>query len=405
MHICVLVGDVKALKPRFGSVHLAWAAHRRGHDVHFVSVDDLSYLNDNSILGTTTRARAGDYARAGRLPGGPPLRRRRSGTRRRCRGFDVVFLRYNPLTESAAHAGSPVIDLCWRLRLGGTLVINDPEGVRRAGSGMYLADLPAEIRVRTLVSRSRARLREFLRELDSPAVLRALSPSGGEKVFYVRRRQKANVNQMISALTKEGYAVAQEYPPEAEHGEKRILLLGGEPIRIGTDVAIYRRVPLLKGGLTDTLVETPGGRGRRKRCEFGPVEARLCEILRPKLLADGLYFVSSTWSATKYLDSTCSPRVDCGRSRRYTASRWARSSFVTWSGGSGYAPPIGPRSIRRPLTSCEVGPCWKSQRHPATLMPQSCENRRSTASRRRPRMTRRSPPRLARRWGPLPPRR
>ena len=56
--------------------------------------------------------------------------------------FDVVFLRFNPLLESAAHAGSPVIDLCWRLRLGGTLVINDPEGVRRAGSGMYLADLP-----------------------------------------------------------------------------------------------------------------------------------------------------------------------------------------------------------------------------------------------------------------------
>ena len=60
----------------------------------------------------------------------------------------MVFLRYNPLRESAAHAGSPVIDLCWRLRLGGTLVINDPEGVRRAGSGMYLADLPAEVRVR-----------------------------------------------------------------------------------------------------------------------------------------------------------------------------------------------------------------------------------------------------------------
>jgi glutathione synthase len=291
MHICVLVGDVKALKPRFGSVHLAWSAHRRGHDVHFVSADDLSYLNDNSILGTTTRARAGDYARPAdyleALRSTDAVREEEALSR-----FDVVFLRYNPLTESAAHAGSPVIDLCWRLRLGGTLVINDPEGVRRAGSGMYLADLPAEVRVRALVSRSRPRLREFLRGLDSPAVLRTLSPSAGEKVFYVRRRQKANVNQMISALTKEGYAVAQEYPPEAELGEKRVLFLGGDPIRIDGQVAIYRRVPLLRAGLTDTLVETPGGRGRRKRCEFGPVEMRLCEILRPKLLADGLYFVS-----------------------------------------------------------------------------------------------------------------
>ena len=98
---------------------------------------------------------------------------------------------------------------------------------------MYLADLPPEVRVRTLVSRSRPRLREFLKALDGPAVLKALSPSGASKIFYVRRKQKANVNQILSALTKEGYVVAQEYLPEADHGEKRVVLLGGEPIRFG----------------------------------------------------------------------------------------------------------------------------------------------------------------------------
>src|SRR5919205_626557 len=210
MFICIIVADVRSLKSRHGSVHLAWAAQRRGHEVRFVSIDDLSYLDDNSILGITRRARAGDYPRPAdflrALHSEDAVKEEETLSR-----FDVVFLRYNPLLESVAHAGSPVIDLCWRLRLGGTLVINNPEGVRRAGSGMYLADLPA-------------------------AVLRALSPSApseGEKVFYVRRRQKANVNQMITALTKEGYAVAQEYPPEAEQGEKRVVLLGGEPIRFG----------------------------------------------------------------------------------------------------------------------------------------------------------------------------
>ena len=89
----------------------------------------------------TVRARAGDYPRPAdylrALRSEEAVREEEALSR-----FDVVFLRYNPLLESAAHAGSPVIDLCWRLRLGGTLVINDPEGVRRAGSGMYLADLP-----------------------------------------------------------------------------------------------------------------------------------------------------------------------------------------------------------------------------------------------------------------------
>jgi glutathione synthase len=290
MFICFLVADVRALRSRQGSVHLAWAAQRRGHEVRFVSVDDLSYLDDNSILGITRRARAGDYPKPAdylkALHSEDAVKEEETLSR-----FDVVFLRYNPLLESAAHAGSPVIDLCWRLRLGGTLVINNPEGVRRAGSGMYLADLPAEVRVRTLVSRSRPRLRDFLQKLDGPAVLRALSPSEGEKIFYVRRRQKANVNQILSALTKTGYVVAQEYLPEAEQGEKRVVLLGGEPIRFGDEVAIYRRVPLLQGGLEES---TDSGRrkGKRKRCEFGPVEQRLCEILRPKLLTDGLYFVS-----------------------------------------------------------------------------------------------------------------
>ncbi|HEY0705984.1 MAG TPA: hypothetical protein VGG33_04270 [Polyangia bacterium] len=290
MFVCILVGDVRALKSRQGSIHLAWAAHRRGHEVRFVSVDDLSYLDDNSILGMTRRVRAGDYPRPAdylrALHSEEAVKEEETLSR-----FDVVFLRYNPLLESAAHAGSPVIDLCWRLRLGGTLVINNPEGVRRAGSGMYLADMPPEVRVQTLVSRSRSRLREFLHELDGPAVLRALSPSEGEKIFYVRRRQKANVNQILSALTKTGYVVAQEYLPEAEEGEKRLILLGGEPIRFGDEVAIYRRVPLLQGGLEETI-ESSRRKGKRRRAEFGPAEQRLCEILRPKLLADGLYFVS-----------------------------------------------------------------------------------------------------------------
>ena len=77
-------------------------------------------------------------------------------------GFDVVFLRYNPAREGEARPGAPLIDFGWRLRLAGTLVVNDPEGMRRAGSRMYLADFPADVRTRTLVSRSKVRLKAFL---------------------------------------------------------------------------------------------------------------------------------------------------------------------------------------------------------------------------------------------------
>jgi glutathione synthase len=164
--------------------------------------------------------------------------------------------------------------------------VNDPEGMRRAGSRMYLADFPADVRTRALVSRSKARLKAFLKALDGPAVLKPLAPRGGEHVFYLRRRQVSNLNQIIAAVTKEGYALAQEYLPEAEQGEKRLLLLNAEPIRIGDRVAIYRRRAVLAPG------STKAGGSVRGKCDFGPVEARICDILRPRLLADGLTFVA-----------------------------------------------------------------------------------------------------------------
>ena len=64
-------------------------------------------------------------------------------------------------------------------------------------------------------------------------MLKPLAPRGGEHVFYLRRRQVSNLNQIITTVTKDGYALAQEYLPEAEQGEKRLLLLNAEPIRVG----------------------------------------------------------------------------------------------------------------------------------------------------------------------------
>jgi glutathione synthase len=285
MRICFVVADVHVQQATFTSVYLALAAHRRGHEVRFVSVDDLSFLDDNNVLATTTRVRYGDYdspaAYARALASSEAVVEEAT-----LGGFDVVFLRYNPIGEGESRPGAPLIDFGWRLRLAGTLVVNDPEGLRRAGSRMYLADFPADVRTRTLVSRSKTRLKTFLRGLDGPAVLKPLAPRGGEHVFYLRRRQVSNLNQIISAVTKQGYALAQEYLPEAVQGEKRLLLLNGDPIRVGDRVAIYRRRAV-------TTANGPkAGAATRGKCDFGPVEARICDILRPKLLADGLTFVA-----------------------------------------------------------------------------------------------------------------
>src|SRR3954469_23532278 len=230
MRICFVVAEVRAQQATFTGIYLAWAAHRRGHDVRFVSVDDLSFLDDNNILAQTTRVRAGDYVDPAAYA--HALASQAAVVEEDALGsFDVVFLRDHPVREGEGGPGAPLIDFGWRLRLAGTLVVNDPEGLRRAGSRMYLGDFRAAVPPRPLVTRSKPRLKAFLRELDGPAMLKPLAPRGGEHVFYVRRRQVSNLNQIIDAVTKDGYALAQEYLPEADQGEKRLLLLNAEPIR------------------------------------------------------------------------------------------------------------------------------------------------------------------------------
>jgi glutathione synthase len=295
MRIGFLIGGISTLQPTFAGNYLAWSAHRRGHEVCFVTADELSFLDDGSVFATTLRVRAGDYAKPAdfyrALISTDAVREEDTLS-----GFDVVIIRYNPLREPHTSPPSPILDFCWRLRLGGTFVVNDPEGVFRAWGRLYLSDLPADVHARTLVSRSPDKIKSFLRDLDGPAVLKPLAHAGHEKVFRVPKGQVKNLNPIITAITKEGYAVVQEYLREAEDGEKRLLLLGGEPIRVGQQVAIYRRLPGLGEG------EKKRRNPARRRCKFGAVEERICDLLRPKLLADGLYLVSVDLAGGKILE-------------------------------------------------------------------------------------------------------
>ena len=102
MRICFVVGDVRSQQATYAGVHLAVAAHRRGHDVRFVSVDDLSFLDDNTVLGLTRRVRHGDYSRtadyARALSSDEAVVEEDN-----LGGFDVVLLRYNPTREAPSH--------------------------------------------------------------------------------------------------------------------------------------------------------------------------------------------------------------------------------------------------------------------------------------------------------------
>ncbi len=297
MRVCFVVNSVRTQRPSYTTLHLAFSAYRRGHDVAFASVDAFSQGEGPDIVAEVARPKPGrlrDPAAYAKALTGQDAAREDA----RMVDFDVIFLRNNPNAGAAdADTFNPALDFGRRLKQLGVLVLNDPDGLSRAGSKMYLAGFPVELRPKTVITRSVERVRAFLRELDGPAIIKPLSGFGGQNVFYVARGQSMNVQQMISTVRREGYVIVQEYLPAVARGDKRVLLLGGAPLRIDSTVAAYKRMRP-----KDDIRNNMHVGGTRRRTDFSDAEQRICELLRPRLVADGLYFVGVDLVGDKILE-------------------------------------------------------------------------------------------------------
>jgi glutathione synthase len=285
MRLCFVVNSVRTQRSSYTTVHLGFAAHRRGHDVAFVSVDHLSH-DGAHVWGALVRARGERprstvaYVKGLRSPDA-------AKELARLDDFDVVFLRNNPhVGGPEADAFNPAIEFGRRLKQSGVMVFNDPDGLVRAGSKMYLAGFPVEIRPRTLITRSVERVRSFLRELDGPAVIKPLHGFGGQNVFYVGRGERVNLAQIITTVKNQGYFIVQEYLPAVRNGDKRVLLLGGVPVLVDEHWAAYKRMRPKDDNRNNMHVG-----GARRPASLSEGERRICDLIRPRLVADGLYFV------------------------------------------------------------------------------------------------------------------
>jgi glutathione synthase len=297
MRICFVVNSVRTQRSTYTTVHLGFAAHRRGHDVAFVSVDHLSH-DGAEVWGALVRAKGGRRIKS-TVSYAKELRR--AYVKReleRLDGFDVVFLRNNPNVGGPEGDGfNPAIEFGRRLKQCGVTVWNDPDGVVRAGSKMYLAGFPVEIRPRTLITRSVERVRAFLRELDGPAIIKPLQGYGGQNVFYVGRGEKVNLGQIISTVKSQGYLIVQEFLPAVSKGDKRVLLLGGVPMLVAGHWAAYKRMRP-----KDDIRNNMHVGGARRASSLSEQERRICDLIRPRLVADGLYFVGVDLVGDKILE-------------------------------------------------------------------------------------------------------
>ena len=295
MRVLFVVNHPRGLRATYTTAHLAAAALRRGHEVALVSVDELAH--EREVTGRIVRPAPGAGRDAASLVASlraPEARSQECGLSQ----FDVVLLRNNPhVGDGRSIRMNPAIELGRRLKESGVMVLNDPDGLRRAGSKMYLAGFPAAIRPRTLITCSASRVRAFLREIDGPAVIKPLFGYGGQNVFFVDRGQTNNLAQIISTVRASGYLMVQEYIVAAARGDKRVLLFAGAPLGSGGHLSVYRRIHA-----DDDLRNNMHAGATRRGCRLNKVERGLCETIRPRLVADGLYLVGLDIAGGKILE-------------------------------------------------------------------------------------------------------
>ncbi|PWK84737.1 glutathione synthase [Fulvimonas soli] len=147
------------------------------------------------------------------------------------RELDLVLMRKDPPVDAQFLYDTMVLELAQR---GGVQVVNDPRALRDCNEKLFALHFP-QCMAPTLVARDAGELRRFVAE-HGEAVLKPLDGMGGRGIFRVRAGD-GNLNSMLETLLGGGphgegrqFAVAQKFIPAISAGDKRILLVDGEPV-------------------------------------------------------------------------------------------------------------------------------------------------------------------------------
>ncbi|AKU90200.1 glutathione synthase [Vulgatibacter incomptus] len=267
MELLFLMDPLERVAPDKDTTYaLMRAFQARGHSLWFAESRDLSLVGGSPFV----------VARQVEVRPAPAIFAWLSEpVLREVSAFPVVWLRTDPPFDEAYLEATWILDRVDRSRC---LVVNDPTGVRGANEKLYALCFP-ELCPPTLVSSNRRLVRRFVEE-HGEAVLKPPNGHAGSGILFAQAGMRG-LDALIEVATAGGSRTeAQAYLPEAKEGDKRILLLDGEPLG-----AILR-------------VHGPGEErnnlhlgGTAERTALDEADWRIVRTVAPKLRADGLVFV------------------------------------------------------------------------------------------------------------------
>jgi glutathione synthase len=269
MKIAFLVDSLSALKAyKDSSIAMMRAAAKRGHEVWTIQREALHWRDGRTlahavrILLTEDDAQWFSVAEQACLP---------------LTAFDTVLMRQDPPFDFEYIAATWLLE---RAEAEGARIFNRPRAIRDHSEKVAITEF-AQFAPTTLITRDAADIHAFIDELGE-AILKPLDGMGGSSIFHVRR-DDPNRNVIVETLTQFGVRsiMVQQYLPAIREGDKRVLLIGGEPVPF-----CLARIP--KAGESRGNLAA-GGTGVAR-----PLTARDREIavsLAPTLWARGLLIV------------------------------------------------------------------------------------------------------------------
>ena len=288
------IGSIKSAKDSTFAMLLE--AQRRGHRLHYVKPGGLG-LADAHVQARCAPLQVHEHPESWHTLG--------EFVTRPLADIDVVLMRTDPPVDAAYLHDSHILSLAQR---EGVLVVNDPQGLRDLNEKLAALLFP-QCCPPTLVSRDAAALRAFVTE-HGEAVLKPLDGMGGRSIFRASVGDP-NLNVILETLIGSSYGkprqlvMAQRYLPEIRDGDKRILLIDGEPVPY-----CLARIP--QGGeFRGNLAAGGRGEGRplteRDRwiaAQVGP------ELRRQGMLLVGLDVIGDWLTEVNVTSPTCIRELD-----------------------------------------------------------------------------------------------
>jgi glutathione synthase len=295
--IAFFVNDLEREHAGYTTTVMAHQAALRGHEVYYLTPKDFVLRSDDSLCAharVLPQAKYKDRADFFSTLVSPKCKVEPIDIA----GLDVLMLRSDPSIDADAPWAAEAGILFGReAAKRGTIVLNDPDSLGRAINKLYFQSFPAEARAETVITKNEDDIKAFAKAHKGNIILKPLQGSGGSGVFKLDPSSKSNLNQMIEAIGRDGYIIAQAYVPAAKKGDIRFFLMNGQPLQVDGKYCALRRV-----AAKDDIRSNIHAGGKAEAVEIGETELRVAELIRPKLVADGMFLVGIDIVGDKILE-------------------------------------------------------------------------------------------------------